>query len=313
MILAELKKTLFGHKGIIVILLLLIYNAYWVYSTNEIVIDSEQYQVLSDCYEKYEGKLDRELLEEIKKDYKEVGFDGYEGTAYQSLIQDAEKKLASMDEPYIVYYWGWRALIYNLRTSTPLIMFGMIFSVIIFALDTDIKVRNLLNTSYLGRRNLIFSRLLVYSGLCIVFVFMQGILEFVMADRLIGVGCLSAPIQNIIEISPMNISLMGAYIVTMLLKLLGLLLSGIVVCFLSSMLRSMYLLVIASVMIFMEYYFFSYLYDKPYLLPEHLFCSYRYFEGTDIKKTLIVTFVIMILAIVGTYIFNSEKSRRKLV
>lgn len=313
MILAELKKTLFGHKGIIVILLLLIYNAYWLYSTNEIVIDSEQYQVLSDCYEKYEGKLDRELLEEIKKDYKEVGFDGYEGTAYRSLIQDAEKKLATMDEPYIVYYWGWGALIYNLRTSTPLILFGMIFSVIIFALDSDIKVRNLLNTSYLGRRNLIFSRLLVYSGLCIVFVLMQGILELVMVDRLIGVGCLSAPIQNIIEISPMNISLMGAYIVTMLLKLLGLLLGGIVVCFLSSMLRSMYLLVIVSVMIFMEYYFFSYLYDKPYLLPEHLFCSYRYFEGTDIKKTLIVTFVIMILAIVGTYIFNSEKSRRKLI
>ena len=313
MILAELKKTLFGHKGIIVKLLLLKYNAFWLYSTNEIVIDSEQYQVLSDCYERYEGKLDRELLEEIKKDYKEVGFDWYEGTAYQSLIQDAEKKLASMDEPYLGYYWGWGALIYNLRTSTPLIMFGMIFSVIIFALDSDSKVRNLLNTSYLGRRSLIFSRFAVYSGLSLLFVLMQGILEFVMADRLIGVGCLSASIQNIIEISPMNISLMGAYIVTMLLKLLGLLLSGIVVCFLSSMLRSMYLSVIASVMIFMEYYFFSYLYDKPYLLPEHLFCSYKYFEGTDQKKPLVVTFAAMILAIVGTYIFNSEKSRRKLV
>ena len=313
MILAELKKTIFGHKGIIVILLLMIYNAYWFYSTNEFIIDSEQYQVYSKCYEKYEGKLDKELLEEIKRDYKEVGFDGYEGTAYRSLIQEAEKKLTSMDEPYIVYNWGWSSLIYNLRTNMPLIMFGMISSVIIFALDSDSKVRNLLNTSFLGRRNLVFSRLAVYLGLCIIFVFMQGILEFVMADRLIGVGCLSAPIQNIIEISPMNISLMGAYIVTMLLKLLGLLLSGIVVCFLSSMLRSMYLSVIASVMIFMEYYFFSYLYDKPYLLPEHLFCSYKYFEGTDLKKPLVVTFAAMILAIVGTYIFNSEKSRRKLV
>ena len=313
MILAELKKTLFGHKGAIVILLLLIYNAYWFYSTNEFIIDSEQYQVYSKCYEKYEGKLDEELLEEIKRDYKEVGFDGYEAMAYQSLIQDAEKKLTTMDEPYIVYYWGWGALIYNLRTSTPLIMFGMIFSVIIFALDSDSKVRNLLNTSVLGRRNLVFSRFAVYSGLSVVFVALQGILEFVMADRLIGVGCLSAPIQNIIEISPMNISLMGAYIVTMLLKLLGLLLGGIVVCFLSSILRSMYLSVIASVMIFIEYYFFSYLYDKPYLLPEHLFCSYRYFEGADLKKPLIVTFAVMILAIVGTYISNSEKNRRKLI
>ena len=257
MILAELKKTLFGHKGIIVILLLLIYNAYWLYSTNEIFIEDEGYKETRKCYEKYEGKIDRELIEEVKKDYEIVGPDEHIGAAYRQFIKEAGEQLATKEEPYVVYRWGWIALIYNPRTNTPLITFGLIFSVIIFALDSDSKVRNLS--------------------------------------------------------SPMNISLIGTYVLTMLLKLLGLLLGGIIICFISSRLRSMYLSAIVSVMVFMEYYFFSYLYEKPYLLPQHLFCGYKYFEGTDIKKPLIVTFVIMILAIVGTYVFNSEKSRRKLV
>lgn len=313
MIIAELKKTLFGHKGIVVMLLLIIYNAYWFYSVNETFIEHEQYKVTARCYEKYEGKIDRELIEEVKKDYEIVGPDEYIGAAYREFIDEAEYKLLSMENPYVVYRWGWNALVHNPRTNTPLVIFGLVFSMIIFALDSDSKVRNLLNTSFLGRRNLIFSRFAVYSGLCLVFVLMQGILEFVMADKLIGVGCLLAPIQSIIDISPMNISLIGAYMVTMLLKLLGLLMGGIVVCFISSILRSMYMLAIASVMIFWETYFFSYLYDKPYLLPEHLFCSYSYFEGTDIRKPLIVTFVVMIIAFVGIYIFNSERSRRKLI
>lgn len=313
MILAELKKTLFGHKGIIVILLLLIYNAYWLYSTNEIFIEDEGYKETRKCYEKYEGKIDRELIETVKRDYEIVGPGENIGAAYRQFISEAGEQLATKEEPYVVYRWGWIALIYNPRTNTPLITFGLIFSVIIFALDSDSKVRNLLNTSYLGRRNLIFSRFAVYSGLSLLFVLMQGILEFVMADRLIGVGCLRAPIQSIIESSPMNISLIGTYVLTMLLKLLGLLMGGIIICFISSMLRSMYLSAIVSVMVFMEYYFFSYLYEKPFLLPQHLFCGYKYFEGTDIRKTLIVTFVIMILAIAGIYVFNSEKSRRKLV
>ena len=278
MILAEIKKALFGHKGIIVILLLLIYNAYWFYSTNEIFIEDEGYQETAKCYEKYEGKIDRELIEEVKRDYKEVGSADFIGAAYRQFISEAEEKLATKEEPYVVYRCGWNALIYNHRTNTPLVMFGLLFSVIIFALDSDSKVRNLLNTSVSGRRKLVFSRFAVYSELCVMFVLMQGILEFVMADRLIGVGCLLAPIQNIIEVSPMNISLIGAYILTMLLKLLGLLMGGIVVCFISSILRNMYLSVIASVIVFMEYYFLSYLYDKPYLLPQHLFCSYSYFS-----------------------------------
>ena len=154
---------------------------------------------------------------------------------------------------------------------------------------------------------------MVYSGLCVVFVLAQGLLELVMADRLIGVGCPFAPIQSIIESSPMNISLIGAYGITLLFKLVGLLMGGIVVCFFASMLRSMYLSVVVSVMIFFEFYFFSFIYDKPYLLPEHLFCSYAYLDGTDIKKPLIVTFVVMVLSFAGACIFNSEKSRRKLI
>lgn len=313
MILAEIKKTLFGHKGIIVILLLLIYNGYWFYSTNEMFIEHEGYQETARCYEKYEGKIDGEVIERVKRDYTEVGSADYIGAAYGQFISEATEKLATEEEPYVVYRWGWNALVYNPRTNTPLVMFGLIFSVMIFALDSDSKVRNLLNTSFLGRRNLVISRYLVYSWLCVIFVIMQGLLEFVMADRLIGVGCLLAPIQSIIESSPINISLIGAYGVTLLLKILGLLMGGIVVCFFASMLRSIYLSIIVSVMIFFEFYFFSYIYEKPYLLPEHLFCGYAYLDGTDLRKPLIVTFVVMVLAFVGACIFNMEKSRRKLI
>ncbi len=311
MILAELKKILFSQKGILIILVMLVFDYFWFCDQNKWFIGAEQYEIKSQVYEMYEGALDAEKLERIKADYNYVGEDnGNISAAYRSIIAVAENNLETMDKPYLVYDWGWRTLIENAVANTPLVITGLVMSVIIFAMDAGSKVKNILNTSVNGRRKMIWSRITSYATIMFAFIVLQGVLEFLYASMLIGVRCYDAPVQSILSLCTMDISLMGAYTLVLLLEYIGVIVAGLAVCLIASVFRNMYISIVVGALVFYEGYFLSYMYDWPYLIPEHLLASYNYFQGTDVTGVLIVSVVAIAVLCIVINIINNERSRR---
>ena len=313
MILAELKRILWYQKGIFIILAILLFDFYWFSDKNSSFIENEQYITLSQVYERYEGPLDEQKLKVIEEDYKACGEAGYEGWAYSSVIEHAKRVLESEEQPYLVYNSGWEAIAYDFSANEPLILMGLVFAVLIFAFDAGSKVKNIVQTSVNGRRQMILSRIGAYGSIMLGFVFGQGILEFVYASARIGTRCLEAPVQSVMSNCTMDMSLIQAYALVLFLRYIGVLLAGVIVCLVASVVKNMYMSIIVGALVFYEGYFFSYIYDWEYLLPEHLISSYVYFEGANLLKAMCIAVMLIISVIMIVCYVENESSRRKLI
>ncbi len=313
MILAELKRILWYQKGIVIVLAVLLFDFYWFCDKNSSFIENEQFVTLSQVYERYEGPLDEDKLKLIEADYKTCSKEGYEGLAFNSILWFAKNQLEKSSEPYLVYERGWDAIAYDFSANEPLIIIGLVLAVIAFASDAGNKVKNIVQTSVNGRRQMILSRIGVYSGIMLCFVLVQGILEFVYASTMIGTRCLDAPVQSFMLNCTMDITLIQAYALVLFLRYIGVLLAGVIVCLVASVTKNMYMSIIVGALVFFEGYFFSYIYEWEYLLPEHLIASYMFFEGANLVKTLCITLVTILILLGVICHIENESSRRKLV
>lgn len=314
MIPAEFKKILFVQKGIFIILAMLAFDYFWYCHTNRFVIETEQFKDESVLYAVYEGEITQEKLEQIENDYKNYEPDNsYFDVAYKSIIEDAERKLEKMEEPYLVYSRGWSSLIAELSPNYPLMIVSLIMSVLIFASDSGSKVRNLHNTSVNGRRRMTAARIVVYAAIELVFIAIQGIMEYIYAVSFIGARCPAAPLQSVLENCILNISIIEGYLIVLLLKFIGTLIGGLAVCLIASIIRNVYMSFVTGVLMFFEWYFLSALYELPYLIPEHLFVSNKYFCNGNLDNVIFISAIIITVILTAILLINNERSRRRII
>lgn len=316
MIIEEFKRVLFIQKGIWLIPILLIASILIYINRYENYIVKEQYQVLSECYIPYEGPLTEEKIRMLEAEYeKSEGDEGWISVSYKSICEKARKTLEEMETPYLVYGNGWNSLIGNLADNNGLLITLLILAVLIFGFDAGHKMQNLLNTLVNGRRKLIITRILVYIAMSLAVILVQGCTEYIIAKECIGLRHPKAPIQCISAFKDctLKISLVEAYIVVLAFKFVGAVIGGMLVCFVATITRNIYVSVVAGVLVLFEGYFFSGLYDYRYLIPQHLFVSYNTLMDRRIHSVIAVAIVVIVLLLIGILAFNNERSRRRLV
>lgn len=99
----------------------------------------------------------------------------------------------------------------------------------------------------------------------------------------------------------------------MFLRFLGAVFGGLAVCLVAAIGRSIYVSVITGILVFFEAYFFSGLYDYRYLVPQHLFVSYKTLTEGEPGRVVGVSLAVIVLMLIVILAFNNERSRRRLV
>ena len=316
MILEELKRVLFRHKGVWIFLAMCIGIILLYIYSNRFYIKYDQYQIISECYIPFEGELTEYKLNELKNICDENRSTYYEnGFAYDSLYSNAVSLMQQVDQPFLLYEPGWNSLIGNIADNYCVLTVLLIFSVLIFALDSGHKIRNLFNTSVNGRRRLLLTKVLIYTGVAFAVILIQGLIEYILAVCLIGMRHPEAPIQSILAFRDcsLNVTVIQGYIIVLFLRFTGAIMGGLFVGMIASLTRNIYISIISGIIIFFEGYFFSALYDCIYLLPQHLFVSYGTLTEGHLLNIIIVSAGIIFLLFTVLVTVNNERSRRRIV
>ena len=310
MIRAELKRILWFQKGILIILIMCAAVALYYYIKNESKITEEQYQQLSEFYIEFEGEITEEKRDAINK-----GFEQYYGKPCDEAYLYQNVKNNTEDRTYLVYDYGWNSLISFGYPDYPLWVAVIILGTLIFTYDAGHKVQNIHNTSYNGRRKLVLSRTIVWCLLSLVLVFVNGLTEFLMAKIFVGLRCFDGPIQAALAFTDctMNITLLEGVLLANLIKFIGVVMIGLFMGVIATLIRNMYITIIASTVVTFEKYFLSALFDRPYLMPLRLLMPYQAINTNNVAKVIAVGLIIIVLLLVGIIIINNEKSRRRLV
>ena len=316
MILEEIKRVLIRYKGIFIIVIMFALSLSDYFKLFGDYITHEQYQVLSECYKEYEGDLTKEKLMLIKNDYENrIGGFGYEPGAYKSIYESACSNMENMEKPFLVYDNGWRTLIANPADNKYLLLAFMIFAIISFGVDSGNKMQNIFNTSVNGRRRLVITRISVYCLFAAMIVLLQGITEYFIAAQFMGLRCPNAPVQSYSGFweCALDISLIEAYVLVLLMRFLGAVIGGLVICLVATIARNLYISIVMGMLIFFEGYFLSGLYKYDYLLPQHLFVSYNTFDKADTGAVVLVSLIVIVLLLAGILAVNNEWNRRRLI
>ena len=310
MIKAELRRVFLVQKGLLLILIMCVAVAIYYYIKNESYITKEQYQQLSEFYIKFEGEVTEEKKDVINKGYeKYYGKPCVEAYLYQVVKDDTQ------DKTYLVYDEGWNSLITFGYSDFPLWVAVIIMGTVIFAYDAGYKVQNIHNTSVNGRRKLILARIAVWCVSSFLLVLVSGLTELVMAKVFVGLRCFDGPIRaaGTFTDCTMNISLFEGILLANFLKFIGVVMIGLFMGFVATLIRNMYITIIASTVVTFENFFLSALFDKPYLMPFRLLMPYQAINTNNVFRVLVVAFIIIGVLFTACILINNEKSRRRLV
>lgn len=310
MIKAELRRVFLVQKGLLLILIMCVAVAIYYYIKNESHITLEQYQQLSEFYIEFEGEVTEEKKDIINKGYeKYYGKPCEEAYLYQVVKDDIQ------DKTYLVYDEGWNSLITFGYSDYPLWVAVIIIGTVIFAYDAGHKVQNIHNTSVNGRRKLILARIAVWCVSSFLLVLVSGLTELVMAKAFVGLRCFDGPIQAtaIFKECTMNLSLFEGVLLANLLKFVGVVMIGLFIGVIASLIRNMYISIIAAIVVTFENFFFSALFDKPYLMPFRLLMPYQAINTNNVFKVTVVALIIIGVLFTACIFVNNEKSRRRLV
>ena len=111
----------------------------------------------------------------------------------------------------------------------------------------------------------------------------------------------------------MNISLFEGVLLANFLKFIGVIMVGLFIGVIASVIRNLYISIIAAIVVTFENFFFSALFDKPYLMPFRLLMPYQAINTNNVFRVLIVAFIIIGVLFTACIFVNNERSQRRLV
>lgn len=226
--------------------------------------------------------------DEYKKKYLKLTHELENRDAFNLVFQQYIRAKENPDKIWIIYENGWNAFWSSATPDILLIIALIIFNVLVIGEDYENEMDCILRTSYMGRKKLFISRLLLSFVISAVIVTLFSLIEIGYIQIRFGIGDLAAPVQSVSCLADSNFSgnLLEALSGVIFFRLTGVLILVVIVHMITYLTKRNLVSILLSLSIIYVPYLLQTMESSIYHLPMPIgmLVGKGYFYGTKSEK-----------------------------
>lgn len=227
----EFKKIFVRQKAVLFLLVILLIKIMLVcisgYDSHYMIDENEKYYL--EYIQKYQGKITEELITTIEEEYNRITHETNSNllqyqkenafqVVYHQYIYQKDK-----GGGYILDSRGWQTILEHDHIDYLLVIGIIIFSTMLFAVEYDTDMYNLLLTSSKGKYRVTFTKLLIGTGTSIFLSAAFQAIQYIYLYMTVGLPFAEYPLQCLeyFEKSNWNCTLGQACLFVFIIKMFG--------------------------------------------------------------------------------------------